>query len=102
MSNKTEEWSGSIGGFEASIKKVQLEMMNPWLCGYIRLPAEHPWLELGYDVDCDVHGGITYNQDGQVGFDCGHYGDQIQVQNMEYVKTELEGLASQAKEAMIE
>lgn len=102
VATKTNEWSGSVGGFESSIKKVQLEMMAPWLCGYIKLPDGHPWLELGYEVDCDIHGGITYNQDGEVGFDCGHHGDHIQVQNIDYVKSELESLASQAKEAMSE
>jgi hypothetical protein len=33
-------------------------------CGYVTVPAGHPWHGLGYAkppiVDIDVHGGITY------------------------------------------
>jgi hypothetical protein len=58
-------------------------------CGYIRVPAGHPWHgkdEL--DIDANVHGGLTFSaadmhcgregaaEDGfWFGFDCAHYGD---------------------------
>lgn len=53
--------------------------------GYIRVPKGHPWFHKSYDdIDCDVHGGLTYSDKGPpgkipkfsygwwVGFDCGH------------------------------
>jgi hypothetical protein len=56
-------------------------------CGYVRVPLGHPWHGKGYELDVDVHGGITFSQsdvpcdapgadtDWWVGFDCGHSGD---------------------------
>jgi hypothetical protein len=66
-------------------------------CGYVGLPAGHPWRDLGRDGwDVDVHGGLTYQEpcDGDpergvchvpkpgepddifwIGFDCAHAGD---------------------------
>lgn len=54
-------------------------------CGYVRVPAGHPWhgQSMG-DVPADVHGGITFSEpdmpctapgpddDWWVGFDCAH------------------------------
>ena len=65
------------------------------VCGYIKIPAEHPWHGKVYgDVRMpggdyvEVHGGLTFSEsittDGWpqkftpgwwIGFDCGHYGD---------------------------
>jgi len=62
------------------------------LCGYVGVPASHPWYGRGYDgIDCDVevHGGLTYSdrcaghichvpKPGEsddvwwLGFDCAH------------------------------
>ena len=54
-------------------------------CGYVRVPAGHPWHGKDYDnIDADVHGGLTFahpdadcGKDGEdsawwVGFDCAH------------------------------
>lgn len=31
------------------------------LCGYVGVPADHPWYEKDYDaVDVEVHGGLTF------------------------------------------
>jgi hypothetical protein len=68
------------------------------LCGYVGVPADHPWFDKDYeDVDADVHGGLTFagrcREDDKefgichvpaagmpdlvwwLGFDCGHAGD---------------------------
>ncbi len=46
------------------------------LCGYLKVPDGHPWLGLSYsDIDCCVHGGLTFKEDNWVGFDCAHAGD---------------------------
>jgi hypothetical protein len=47
------------------------------LCGYILLPANHIWCgKKYYDLDVDVHGGLSYGEYGEdgfwIGFDCGH------------------------------
>lgn len=44
--------------------------------GYVRIPEDHPWHGLGYDdIDVEVHGGLTYANEGWVGFDTLHAGD---------------------------
>lgn len=62
------------------------------LCGYLGLPAGHPWHGKDYDhcqmIDgewAEVHGGLTYAADHEpgekpdglwwIGFDCAHAGD---------------------------
>lgn len=73
------------------------------LCGYVGVPAGHPWYEVEYD-NCepfpDVHGGLTYSrkcqshvchtvedgEDGNVwwlGFDCAHLGDLCHVKRLD-------------------
>jgi hypothetical protein len=52
------------------------------LCGYISLPLDHPWASKEWDdIDCDVHGGITFSQESdgwrQIGFDCAHFRDLV-------------------------
>lgn len=57
-------------------------------CGYVRVPAGHPWHGKDYDdVDADVHGGLTFAQHDTdcgkggednawwFGFDCAHHMD---------------------------
>lgn len=58
-------------------------------CGYVRVPLGHPWHGKGYDdVECDVHGGLTFahadhacGKEGRdengywVGFDTAHCDD---------------------------
>jgi hypothetical protein len=58
-------------------------------CGYVRLPAGHPWHgETDSEIAC-VHGGITFAEPDVpceaagdddawwLGFDCAHYGDAV-------------------------
>ena len=57
-------------------------------CGYVRVPAGHPWHGKQWDeISCDCHGGITFAEpdvacEGPgddsaywIGFDCAHFGD---------------------------
>lgn len=52
-----------------------------WQCGYVRLPARHPWRELDlqfvHNDVVPVRGGITYGPttDGWIGFDTDHLND---------------------------
>ena len=50
------------------------------LCGYVKLPENHPWeKEDIFHSEAEVHGGITYSNkedDGfWIGFDCAHLDD---------------------------
>lgn len=51
------------------------------LCGYITLSEDHPWTSKGFNVDAEVHGGVTYNEKENgmhlIGFDCGHSVDFV-------------------------
>lgn len=61
-------------------------------CGYVAVPPGHPWHGAGYDLDVEIHGGITYGEKcaGEIchvpkpgepddvwwlGFDCAHAWD---------------------------
>ncbi len=62
-------------------------------CGYVKVTPGHPWHGRGYDdIDCSVHGGLTFAEPDQpcavgqreggddgywVGFDCMHAWDAI-------------------------
>ena len=61
---------------------------NGYRCGYVRLPAGHPWHGENYDdIPVTVHGGLTFTEpdkpcdapgpdtDWWIGFDCAHSGD---------------------------
>ena len=92
------------------------------LCGYIAIPPEHPWHSLGYDdIECSVHGGLTYARASEdfddaaprgwsvFGFDCAHAGDLVplrqhvplpcygEYRTIQYVREQLLELAKQAK-----
>jgi hypothetical protein len=51
------------------------------LCGYVQIPAGHPWHGKDYDeIEADCHGGLTYSGEKKeglffVGFDCAHSRD---------------------------
>jgi hypothetical protein len=70
-------------------------------CGYIRITDKaHPWFGKQDEIDCDVHGGLTFAHAGKacethgeadewwIGFDCGHAFDAIDMTlpMSEYVK----------------
>lgn len=56
-----------------------------YLCGYVKIPEYHPLYnnQNAFDLDFDVHGGITFNEfyldtkDWYIGFDCAHSTDVI-------------------------
>lgn len=65
-------------------------------CGYVGIPRGHKLYGVPYDeINVDVHGGLTFgetyntypveNKEGlyYIGFDCGHYGDNLDVSLME-------------------
>ena len=59
--------------------KIKRNMMGS-LCGYVKVPKDHPFFGKSYDdIPIEVHGGLTYAEnldDGYwIGFDCGHSGD---------------------------
>jgi hypothetical protein len=51
------------------------------LCGYVTVPFGHPAHALTYFdpllEGIDVHGGLTYSDNGKHGFDCAHAGDYV-------------------------
>ena len=58
------------------------------LCGYIRIPDNHPYHHKDYeDIPIDCHGGLTYGECSDkhwIGFDCAHCFDYIP--STEYIK----------------
>lgn len=81
-------------------------------CGYVILPHHHPWHSKSDNIPVEVHGGLTYyDENGMIGFDYGHLGDDFSVddelalttpytvyRDKEYVKSEVTNLAKQLKE----
>lgn len=78
-----EEWIDPYTGYKCEINRPK-DIQNTnglyfgtfqW-CGYVQLPKEHPYYNSDYhSIPVDVHGGLTYGYDGNVGFDCAHYND---------------------------
>lgn len=79
-----DAWSGEHLGYPVYARRNGIGV---W-CGYVGLPAGHPWSGLNDPVRVCVHGGVTYAsahmsmslhpRDACVwylGFDCGHFGD---------------------------
>lgn len=68
----------------------------PHYCGYARFNVP---VIIPKDIDQKVyvHGGITYNQGGVLGFDCMHVGDESNpdCQNLKWVMRETERMADQ-------
>lgn len=84
------------------------------LCGYVAVSRAHPlWGAADDEVDCDVHGGVTWSRDRLpakpasadadrpwwFGFDCAHAWDAPSfggtLKGTDYVVTECERLAEQ-------
>lgn len=71
----TEGPVGSGTFFEGEIHGLTVRVVQAWqhVCGYVKLPEGHPWLELSdEDIPSAVHGGITYARGHWIGFDTGH------------------------------
>jgi hypothetical protein len=52
------------------------------LNGYVRIPKDHIYYKKEYDdIECDVHGGLTYSRNELegwwIGFDCAHHEDIV-------------------------
>ncbi|AAN12761.1 gp121 [Mycobacterium phage Omega] len=44
--------------------------------GYVRIPEGHPWHGLNYEeIYVEAPGGLTYSENGWIGFDTLHLGD---------------------------
>lgn len=84
------------------------------LCGYVGVPADHPYATGMRSIsDLSVHGGVTWDKAGEendlfwIGFDCGHSGDSSPkmehrygrfngtYRDMPYVREQTENLAVQ-------
>lgn len=77
-------------GTHAGFDWVVVHNDSGYRCGYVRVPAGHPWHGKHYDeIDAEVHGGLTFSDadepcdggkpdDGHwFGFDCSHCFDAI-------------------------
>lgn len=64
-------------GVEDGIQwKTILTLNGSVINGYVLLPDGHPLRELDYwDMDISAHGGLTFFEDGWIGFDTAHAGD---------------------------
>jgi hypothetical protein len=121
----TEYWESH--GFKCSA--TLQPNLGTWT-GYVHLPEQHPDYPRGDDRDrlarwdklaeLEVHGGVTYANEGKIGFDCAHGDDIIPVtvetmrahfghaaagqrpgatyKNFEFVKGEIAVLAQQLQD----
>jgi hypothetical protein len=72
------------------------------LCGYVKMPKGYELSEDALD-SLEVHGGVTYDKNNWIGFDCAHSGDLAPAckgfsgvyRNFAYVKAETQRLAEQ-------
>ena len=110
--NEPDRLEFTVHGFKCLAKRIN---KLGHLCGYIMVEDTHPWYAKDYSElsDVDVHGGLTYSDKGEFGFDCAHAGDLVlsvvkmlpsqrertTYRDMGYVVNELIKLANQAKEA---
>jgi len=66
-----KQWT-TAAGYEAEV----LASPMGHRCGYVTVPDGRPCAGKDYnDVDVEVHGGLTYGQERQFGFDCAHLYD---------------------------
>ena len=98
-SDSRDRWR--VGGVDCLA--IRHPTLGHW-CGYVGVPAGHLAYGVAYDdVEVRVHGGLTFagtwdDEEGDLwwlGFDCAHYGDTPDVQDLAYVQKEAEDLAAQ-------
>lgn len=99
--------TGFYRGYQIYIRHVRdvptLRFPSGYYCGYVAIPFRHPFYKKDYqDLDwIDVHGGLTFSgylgfsNDYLLGFDCGHGGDDIKVQDEDYTLAECKRLVDQ-------
>lgn len=74
-------------GYHAVVHRVfkrepyakELAYFGGHLCGYVRIPNDHPYFKKK-DLDLDCHFGLTFeeiHEEHWVGFDCAHSGDYV-------------------------
>jgi len=105
---KTNDEKLVIDGYECRIRKVETGshyMDGGWYCGYITLPEGHTWLtdnyENSWEIPVEVHGGITYKHENEIGFDCAHCDDMgWKFETRDYVIDQIKSMIKQAKEAV--
>lgn len=104
--NIEKEWTTKAG----YLARIVYNKQFGGYCGYVGVPEGHTCYGSDYDsVNLDVHGGLTFagrfkdTPDGlwMLGYDCGHFGDSIDEQNLEYNINECERLAEQLAEKKI-
>ena len=79
------EWEQEISGYKCRISRME---GSGALCGYVGIPKEHRFWGKGYhgdneevdDISDNVHGGLTYSEEGKdgywyFGFDTTHAND---------------------------
>lgn len=105
--------TGLYRGYQIYIRHISdiltLRFPNGYYCGYVDLPFTHPFYGEDYrDLDeLEVHGGLTFSgyldfsDEYLLGFDCGHGGDDIKVQNEDYTLAECKKLIDQLIEAEV-
>lgn len=104
---KTGLKTGCYRGYQIYIRHIRdvltLQFPSGYYCGYVALPFTHPFYGEDYhDLDeLEVHGGLTcsgyldFSDSYLLGFDCGHGGDDIKVQNEDYTLAECKKLVDQ-------
>ena len=79
------EWTQEVSGYKCRISRME---GSGALCGYVGIPKEHRFWGKGYhgdneevdDISDNVHGGLTYSEEGKdgywyFGFDTTHAND---------------------------
>jgi hypothetical protein len=70
--SKIEKQWTTAAGYEAEVLATSMGHR----CGYVTVPEGHSCAGKDYnDVDVEVHGGLTYGEGLQFGFDCAHWDD---------------------------
>jgi hypothetical protein len=71
MKTSEKKWV-TEAGYEAEVIATKMGHR----CGYVTVPKDHPHYGRRYDdINVDVHGGLTYANEGTFGFDCAHWND---------------------------
>jgi hypothetical protein len=67
------KWTEPTTKYKCEVKRNSITLA---LCGYVTVPKKHHYYGLSYnDVPANVHGGLTFSDEGKFGFDCAHAGD---------------------------
>jgi hypothetical protein len=109
IAKEGNEYKFDHKGIECEIIRVKDSQMFHW-CGYVKTGLNCDLTD-SQKYELSVHGGVTYNYDGIVGFDCAHccdiyafYNETMPVfmnnaiyRDKEYVINETKSLAEQVK-----